>query len=156
MRSAIVSTPIYSEKTSLYKFYIFKFNDGTGAFILNIHHLISDGWTLGFICNEIIKTYSKLKNNFEIETKAIYSYIDYISDEKKYLQSDIKNHIEYNLRFRPGRALFVDGKCINKGYLSDEKVAEWEERIKTLDIDDSMKSLSLAETELIEYNSMLF
>ena len=55
--------------------------------MLNIHHLIADAWTLAFICNEIIKTYSALKQNQEIETKAIYSYIDYINSEKEYLKS---------------------------------------------------------------------
>ena len=63
-------------ESQLYKFYIIKFENGKGAFLLNIHHLISDAWTLALICNDIIKTYSKLINNQEIETKSIYSYID--------------------------------------------------------------------------------
>ena len=56
--------------------------------MLNIHHLIADAWTLAFICNEIIETYSALKQNKEIETKAIYSYIDYIKSEQEYLESE--------------------------------------------------------------------
>ena len=76
------------DNSQLYKFYIFKFKNGAGAFTLNIHHLISDGWTLAFICNEIIKTYSALKQNLEVETKAIYSYIDYIESEQEYLKSE--------------------------------------------------------------------
>ena len=59
-----------------------------GGFMLNIHHLIADAWTLAFISNEIIKTYSQLKQNKEIEKKAIYSYIDYIEAEKEYLESE--------------------------------------------------------------------
>ena len=74
----IVRTPFKLENSELFKFYIFKFQNGEGGFMLNIHHLIADAWTLAFICNEIIKTYSALKQNKEIETKAIYSYIDYI------------------------------------------------------------------------------
>ena len=38
--------------------------------------------------NEIIKTYSALKQNKEIETKAIYSYIDYIKSEQDYIKSE--------------------------------------------------------------------
>ena len=57
-REKIVRTPFKLENSELYKFYIFKFENGEGAFMLNIHHLISDAWTLAFICNEIIKTYS--------------------------------------------------------------------------------------------------
>ena len=39
-------------------------------------------------------------------------------------------HIRYNLDFRFGRALFVDGTCINKGYLTDEEVIEWAAKIR--------------------------
>lgn len=44
-------------------------------------------------------------------------------------EEHLESHIEYNKTFRFGRGLFVDGKCVNKGYLSDEQVAEWEKRI---------------------------
>lgn len=40
------------------------------------------------------------------------------------------NHIDYNLDFRPGRALFVNGKCVHKGYLNDEEVQKYEEMFK--------------------------
>ena len=87
-REKIVRTIFKLENSKLFKFYIFKFADGKGAFMLNIHHLISDAWTLALICNEIIKTYSALKQNKETETKAIYSYIDYIKSEKEYQNSE--------------------------------------------------------------------
>ena len=87
-RNKIVKTKFQLENSKLFKFYIFKFKNGEGAFMLNIHHLISDAWTLAFICNEIIKTYSALKQNKEIETKAIYSYIDYIKSEQEYQKSE--------------------------------------------------------------------
>ena len=86
-RKRTIQVPI-DLNSQLFKFYIFKFENGKGAFMLNIHHLISDGWTLALICNDIIKTYSALINNQEIETKAIYSYIDYINSEKEYLNSE--------------------------------------------------------------------
>ena len=84
----IVRIPFKLENSELFKFYIFKFENGEGAFMLKIHHLIADAWTLAFICNEIIKTYSALKQNNEVETKAIYSYIDYIKAEQEYLESE--------------------------------------------------------------------
>ena len=86
-REEIVRKP-FDVNQHLFKFYIFKFSNDYGAFMLNIHHLISDAWTLALICNEIIKTYSAIKQNKEIETKAIYSYIDYINSEKQYQQSE--------------------------------------------------------------------
>ena len=87
-REKIIKKPFQIENSKLFQFYIFKFDNGKGAFALNIHHIISDAWTLALICNEIIKTYSAIKQNKEIETKAIYSYIDYINSEKQYQQSE--------------------------------------------------------------------
>ena len=90
-RNKIVKTKFQLENSKLFKFYIFKFTDGKGAFMLNIHHLISDAWTLALICNDIIKTYSELIQNKEVETKAIYSYIDYIKSEQQYQESEKYN-----------------------------------------------------------------
>ena len=90
-RNKIVKTRFQLENSKLFKFYIFKFIDGKGAFMLNIHHLISDAWTLALICNDIIKTYSELIQNKEVEKKAIYSYIDYIKSEQQYQESEKYN-----------------------------------------------------------------
>lgn len=38
-------------------------------------------------------------------------------------------HIEYNLTKRPGRAFFVDGKCLNRGYLSEARCTQIEKEI---------------------------
>lgn len=42
----------------------------------------------------------------------------------------LQDHIEYNKTNRWGRALFVDGKCVYGGYLSDEQTRRFEEHIK--------------------------
>jgi len=52
----------------------------------------------------------------------------------------ISDHIEFNKRFRPGRALFVDGKCLNQGYLHDEVIIKWKDKIKVMNIDSSIAS----------------
>lgn len=36
----------------------------------------------------------------------------------------LASHIWYNLIFRPGRAFFVDGFCLNEGYLDKETIAD--------------------------------
>lgn len=38
-------------------------------------------------------------------------------------------HVAYNLDYRPGRALFVNGICIYHGSLSVDEVLEWEKKI---------------------------
>lgn len=55
-------------------------------------------------------------------------------------EEHISDHIDYNIHMRPGRALFIDGECINKGYLKDESVDKWKEKIKEMNIDSSTSS----------------
>jgi hypothetical protein len=43
---------------------------------------------------------------------------------------DLLSHIEYNLKMRPGRAFFVDGECLNMGYLDEVEIAKAQEIIK--------------------------
>lgn len=52
----------------------------------------------------------------------------------------LESHVEYNKIFRPGRALFVDGKCVHSGYLSEQRIIEWEDKIKGMEIDSSVAS----------------
>lgn len=64
----------------------------------------------------------------------------YKNNEYKYnivLDRDLEKHIEYNKTFRFGRALFVDGKCVNQGYLSDEQIEDWTRRISEMRFDMS-------------------
>jgi hypothetical protein len=43
---------------------------------------------------------------------------------------DLDSHIMYNLKMRPGRAFFVDGECLNMGYLDEPEIAKALEIIK--------------------------
>lgn len=52
----------------------------------------------------------------------------------------LEGHIEYNVTLRPGRALFVDGKCKYKGSLNDEKVEKWEKKIQEMNINNTKVS----------------
>lgn len=54
---------------------------------------------------------------------------------------DLENHIEYNRTFRFGRGLFIDGKCVLKGYLSGEQVRNWEKRISEMKFDISKPTI---------------
>ena len=74
---------------NIYEFKIFRFSNNHGGFLLNIHHLLADSWTLGLVCRQIIEKYVSLLNNevTDLEKKSP-SYFDYINDEKEYLNSD--------------------------------------------------------------------
>lgn len=73
--------------SDLFDFKIFKYPDSTGGVVVNIHHLISDSWTLGLIAKNIIKKYYSISHNIPMETNKA-SYIDYINYEQKYLSSN--------------------------------------------------------------------
>ena len=82
--------------SDLFCFKIFKFPDNTGGFMLNIHHLFADSWTLGFVSKEIVRTYSSLLKGEDILKDEECSYIKYIYNEKEYLYSDkFKKDKEY-------------------------------------------------------------
>jgi hypothetical protein len=61
-------------------------------------------------------------------TVGVYSSGDHKSNCVPDFELD--GHVDYNTRFRPGRALFVDGKCVHQGYLSGDECKVWEARIK--------------------------
>lgn len=79
---------VFNIYSNLFTFKLFRFPSGNGGFLLNIHHLIADSWTLGLTAREIVRIYSHLKNKEEIDFSIFSSYLDYIASEKEYLQSD--------------------------------------------------------------------
>lgn len=72
----------------LFKFKLFEFPDGHGGFVITMHHLISDAWTSGIVISEIINLYDALINNEDISCEKAPSYLDYISSEKEYINSE--------------------------------------------------------------------
>lgn len=67
----------------------------------------------------------------------------YNSDEYKInivKPEHLKGHVEYNMSWRWGRALFVDGVCVYNGYLSEEDIVEWTKKISEMNIDNSKPS----------------
>lgn len=57
----------------------------------------------------------------------------YRNGERKHngvTSANLQNHIAYNITYRPGRALFVDGKCLHHGSLNAAQIATIEEELK--------------------------
>lgn len=44
----------------------------------------------------------------------------------------LESHIQYNKDFRVGRALFVDGVCVYKGFVDESVLEAWKEKAKTI------------------------
>ena len=70
----------------LFKFKLALFPNGYAAVILNIHHIISDSWSLGITIKEIVKIYHSLINKTEYISPT-FSYIDFINSEENYVDS---------------------------------------------------------------------
>ena len=88
IREKVASTPFDLLNSYLYNFYIFKLPKNQGAFMLNIHHILADSWTLGLISKQVVHVYSQLKNSAYIQEETEYSYEQYIQNEKQYIQSE--------------------------------------------------------------------
>ncbi len=73
--------------SNLYRFVIFKNEDGTGGFIANLHHMISDAWTMSLLIDQIMNYYVSIIQNTPIQDVKNSSYLDFIDEEKKYIES---------------------------------------------------------------------
>jgi len=78
---------IYNLEEKTYDFKIFKFPDSTGGFVLNIHHIVSDAWTLGLTCRKIMQAYENILNNKDNFFISEQSYIQYLESENQYINS---------------------------------------------------------------------
>ena len=59
-----------------------------------------------------------------ILTLGIYSNGDYAYNVVR--EEDLENHIQYNLAWRPGRILYVDGKRMNTGCIKEEYLGKYD------------------------------
>lgn len=88
LENDVISKHFTLLNSDLYQFVIFKNQDGTGGFIANLHHIISDAWTMSILIDQIVSFYSSLLKNESIDVDDNqYSYVDFINDEQKYLVS---------------------------------------------------------------------
>ena len=81
---------LFSENR-LFETKIFKLPNGYGGVIVIMHHIISDSWTLGLYCKEIVNEYQLLldKNSFQGSGSfsTPFSYRNFIKEEAAYLKS---------------------------------------------------------------------
>lgn len=94
--------PFVIENERLFYFALFRISDNDNGYLAKFHHIISDGWSINIMTEHICDTYMKLLNGEEINDNTEHSYIEYISNEKKYLLSDrfFKNKSFWNEKFK--------------------------------------------------------
>ena len=76
----------------LFETKLFKLPNNHGGVIVVMHHIISDSWTLGLYCNEIVNEYQSLLDAETIESDSSlygkFSYKNFIKEDLDYLNSD--------------------------------------------------------------------
>ena len=80
--------PFDLENGPLFKTYIFPDN-GSTTVMFSLHHIITDGWSLKILVNEIFEYYNELLNGFIPSYDPIsYNYSDFVYDQKRLLAND--------------------------------------------------------------------
>lgn len=83
-----IPTPFQVVDSKLYRFEIYRFENGEGAYIAYLHHLICDAWTTSLFVNELMSLYQALKNGEDTSTIVFPSYLNFIENEEKYMASE--------------------------------------------------------------------
>lgn len=88
-------------ENKLYYFAIFKLSEHKYGILLNIHHIISDGWSITYIQKQICEIYSKLISKEVLLKANKNSYTEYLKMEEEYLNSKryLKNMNFWNEKF---------------------------------------------------------
>jgi FkbH-like protein len=86
---AELRSPLLLMDTDLFYFGLVKFGPGESGFFIKIHHLITDGWSMGLIIHQAVKCYEDLKNGAALPAENHASYLDYIQAEAEYLKSKV-------------------------------------------------------------------
>lgn len=71
----------------LYRFILFRDGEGSGGFLVKIHHIIADGWSQVMICNRIGQTYLELLAGKIPSLEEAPDYELHVQEEQDYLKS---------------------------------------------------------------------
>lgn len=91
------STPFDIEGGKLFKYYLIRKSENEHILFLNIHHSISDGWSMEILWRELSQIYNALIQDKEVDLPDIpIQYADYAEWEKfQFDQKSINNQLGY-------------------------------------------------------------
>jgi len=79
--------PFQLTDAPLFYFALVSVGDSNGGFYMRMHHMITDGWSMVMIANQVFEYYAALQEGRPIDSAPLPSYTAYIDGEKKYLGS---------------------------------------------------------------------
>ncbi|MDL2232121.1 amino acid adenylation domain-containing protein [Ruminococcaceae bacterium OttesenSCG-928-L11] len=80
-------TPFFGEDVPLFRFTMLQIDAATCGYLVILHHIISDAWSLTLVGNEIMRYYLLLRGG-NSDTEPRPSYLQYLREEETYLASD--------------------------------------------------------------------
>ncbi|QGQ96128.1 amino acid adenylation domain-containing protein [Paenibacillus psychroresistens] len=123
--------PFVLENKWLFEFILFKLQDNKNGYYVKLHHLISDGWSIQIMTEQLRKCYEQLISGHSIHYEKAPSYIEYIEKERGYLHSSRfeKNKTFWMEKFRgmPEGLLAVsseDCSAKRKSFLMEQELTE--------------------------------
>ena len=132
--------PFVIENERFFYFAMFKISDNDNGYLAKFHHIISDGWSINIMTEQICDTYVKLLSGEEINDDLEQSYIEYILNEKKYLLSDrfLKNKFFWNEKFKVLPDIFLNksSDAIEGKRKTFELESEFSSKIKNFAVDN--------------------
>ena len=98
-KNQIAKEPFVFADSPLYFFSLFKLDEGRMGYLVKLHHVIADGWSIQILSNDVIDLYQQLKNGIADIVERKSSYKQFIDSGKKYLSSTM---------FKKDRAFWLD------------------------------------------------
>ena len=81
-------TPFKLEDSDLFYFALFRIHENDCGYLVKLHHILCDGWSVQLMTGQICQAYDNLLNGMAISNDKKPSYIQYIKKEQEYLQSE--------------------------------------------------------------------
>lgn len=92
LEEEFVKEPFSVIEKKLYNIKLAKLPDEKGVILLNLHHLVSDAWTMILFLNEVYKYYIEMVDESEVKAfEKNPSYIEFIKDQNEYLNDNSFN-----------------------------------------------------------------
>jgi amino acid adenylation domain-containing protein len=93
----LVRKPFDLTQGPLIRFHLIQIDDQEHLFVINLHHIISDAWSLGLLAREVLTLYSAYAvGDTPSLPKPPIQYADYAVWQRDWLQGDVlEDHLSY-------------------------------------------------------------
>lgn len=114
------------EKGPLFDFHLLKADSTHHALVLNMHHLITDGWSLGVVAKELTELYNSQINGLEQNLKELpIQNADFAAWQKQHLQKLLNHSLKYWQKTLDGKIPEITLPCDHPRPATQTYNGEW-------------------------------